>query len=209
MSAFTPEQPSVRGLVDRMSHELSAKAVVLLHENGQVLQRSGWIDDHEYPAMAALVVAMIAAGKSLSHLGQAFLGIPSRFTCDSDKMGLYTVGVTPEIWLTVLYEQPLNPGQFRMKVRRYAELLAKLGVKKPTQWDSADTGPGTSVVVPGGPIAGATVGNGPSNGANLPPAGLQERNAQQEKLTKKDSSLFTNITDEEIDELFENAGPRG
>ena len=131
--AFRAEQPSVQGIVERACHELSAKAVVLLHENGQVLQRSGWIDDSDYPAMSALIAAMIAAGKSLSNIGEAALGEPSRFSCDSEAAGLYTVGVAHGIWLSVLYDQPLNPGHFRMKVRRYADLIARLGVQKPTQ----------------------------------------------------------------------------
>ena len=140
MLGFTSEQPSVSGLVDRITHELGAKAVFLLHENGQVLQRSGWIDESEYPSMAALVAAMIAAGKSLSNVGEAFLGNPSRFACDSESVGLYTVSVAQQIWLAVFYDQPLNPGQFRMKVRRYSELLARLGVQAPQQWEVTENG---------------------------------------------------------------------
>lgn len=177
----------MRGLVERISNELGAKAVVLLHENGQVLHRSGWIDDAEYPSMAALVAAMIAAGKSLSNLGEAFLGSPSRFACDSEAMGLYTVGVANEVWLAVLYEQPLNPGQLRMKVRRYAELLANLGVQRPPQWELPKNG-----------TAGA------ERSATLPPAS-PSATPDREILTKNNSSLFGNITDAEIDELFENA----
>lgn len=184
MNEFTAEQPSVRGLVEKMSHDLSAKAVILLHENGQVLQRSGWIEDSDYPSMAALVVAMIAAGKSLGRLGEAFPGSPSRFSCDSESAGVYTVGVANDIWLAVLYDQPLNPGQFRMKVRRFAELLAKLGVSRPQQWEEVEMGPTAGANLP--PVSSRTVG-GPEN------------------LTAKKSSLFVNITDEEIDQLFENA----
>jgi hypothetical protein len=185
LNEFFAEQPSVRGLVERISHELAAKAVILLHENGQVLQRSGWIDEGEYPSMAALVVAMIATGKSLGGLGEAFSGSPTRFSCDSESMGVYAVGVANEVWLTVLYDQPLNPGQFRMKVRRYAELLAKLGVRRPEQWEAEPEW---------APEAGATLPPVPSGPAATP-----------EILTTKNSSLFGNITDEEIEELFEKA----
>jgi predicted regulator of Ras-like GTPase activity (Roadblock/LC7/MglB family) len=177
---FTAEQPSVQGLVERACTELSAKAVVLLHENGQMLQRSGWIDESEYPAMSALIAAMIAAGKSLSQLGESALGEPSRFACDSEASGLYTVGVSNGIWLSVLYDQPLNPGQFRMKVRRYAELLARLGVSKPTQWEVTE--------------------NVTQAGATLPPVSSREA-----KTTPVKPTLFGEISDSEIDELFENA----
>ncbi|HEY8278666.1 MAG TPA: hypothetical protein VIH99_03525 [Bdellovibrionota bacterium] len=181
---FPPEQPSLQSLVERISEELSAQAVLVLHENGQVLYRSGWADDNEYPAMAALVAAMISAGRSLGSLGDNFSGAPSRFACDSDRMGLYTVAVTPEVWLAVIYDQPLNPGHFRMKVRRYSEMLARLGVQRQDQWEVTE--------------------NGIPAGATLPPV-TAESTGPAERITGPDSSLFANITDEEIDELFENA----
>ena len=183
MNNFPEEQPSVGGVVERMSHDLSAKAVLLLHENGQILHNSGWIEDADYPSIAALVVAMIAAGKSLGSLGEVFPGSPSRFSCDSENTGFYTVGVSQGIWLAVLYDLPLNPGLFRMKVRRYAELLAQLGVRQPEQWESTE-------------ISFRT-------GASLPPVS-KEGIKNREILTKKDSTLFVNITDEEIDQIFEN-----
>jgi hypothetical protein len=180
------DQPSVSGLVDRIATELAARAVVLLHENGQVLQKSGWIEESEFPSMAALVAAMIATGKSLSELGESFLGAPTRFACDSEAMGLYTVAVADGIWLAVLYEQPLNPGQFRMRVRRYAELLSKLGVERPLQQELTEN-------VTHHVAAGATSHQGTSDSTHhvIP--------------TMNSSMLFTNITDDEIDRLFENA----
>ncbi len=177
------EQPSLQSFVQRIGNELSAKAIVLLHEDGRVLHRYGWIDDANYPPMAALVVAMIAAGKSLGKLGESFPENPSRFTCDSDAIGLYTVAVTKEIWLAVLYEQPLNPGLFRMKVRRYSELLARLEVKPPAQWEITESKAYT--------------------GAIVHPA-LSKNAVATELITPFKSTLFADISDEEIDELFEN-----
>jgi hypothetical protein len=185
---FTADQPSVQGLIERACTELSAKAVLLLHENGQVLQKSGWIDDNEYPAMAALIAAMIAAGKGIGNLSDSNVGSPSRFACDSEAAGLYTVGVAHGIWLSVLYDQPLNPGQFRMKVRRYSELLARLGVQQPEQWELPQNGTASM----------------PEDGATLRPVSSREATTP-EILTAKNSSLFANISDTEIDELFENA----
>jgi len=179
-----PDQPSAQSLVERMSHELGAKATLVLHENGQVLHRYGWVNESDFPTMAALISAMIATGKSFGQLGENFPSSPARFSCDSDEMGLYTVSVTPEIWLAVLYEQPLNPGQFRMKVRRYAGFLAKLGVTSPDQWEVTDYGT----------EAGGTL-------APVSPAPT----APLEKITAPKSSLFGDITDEEIDNIFENA----
>lgn len=166
-----------------MSHELGARAVVVLHENGQVVHRYGWISESEFPTMAALISAMIATGKSLGQLGDNFPSGPTRFSCDSEAMGIYTVAVTAGIWLAVLYEQPLNPGQLRMKVRRYAALMAKLGVSQPRQWERGEAVEAGRILAPGADRAGATL----------------------EKNTEDNSALFDNITDQEIDEIFENA----
>jgi hypothetical protein len=178
------EQPSLQSYVQRIGHELSAKAIVLLHENGQVLHHSGWTDDIDFPAMAALVAAMIAAGKSFGKLGENFPDNPCRLACDSDAMGLYTVAVAGGIWLAVLYEQPLNPGLFRMKVRRYSELLARLEVKAPGQWE-LDSGEAHT-------------------GANLLPVS-PDKTAPKAIFTAPHSSLFGDISDDEIDRLFEDA----
>lgn len=180
------EQPSAQSLVERMSHELGAKAVLVLQDTGQVVHRYGWINESEFPSMAALIAAMIATGKSFGQLGENFPASPSRFSCDSDEMGLYTVAVTPEIWLAVLYEQPLNPGQFRMKVRRYASLLAKLGVSSPQQWEVTESGTTNAA------------------GSSLAPVS-RDQSAPLEKITASKASLFGDITDEEIDNIFENA----
>ena len=178
-------QPSLESLLRRLSEEISARAVILLHENGQVLHRHGWVEDHEYPAMAALIAAMIAASKSLGSLGENFADSPNRFGCDSNEVGLYTVLVNAEVWLAALYDQPLNPGQLRMKVRRYAETCARLGTEKSEEWDE---------VTENGTNDGARVSPPAAPGATLP-----------EKFIGQNPSLFTNITDDEIDRLFEEA----
>jgi len=166
-----------------MGHELGARAVIVLHENGQVLYRCGWIKESEFPTMAALISAMVATGRSLAQLGDNFPNSPSRFSCDAENMGLYTVAVTPEIWLSVLYEQPLNPGKFRMKVRHYSELLGKLGLSLPQQWSAPK--------------------KNSSNGRNLAPMSRSD-STLLEKITPTKSSLFANITDQEIDDIFDN-----
>lgn len=166
-------QPSVQSLVQRMSHELQAKAVVLLHSSGQVIFKSGWIEDNEFASMAALVAAMTSAGKTLGTLGEDLdKGSPTRFHCESEAIGLYAVGIGEDYWLATLYDQPLNPGLFRMKVRKYAENMAKLGVALPAQWEQNE-------VV--------------AESASLAP-----------ELRQK-ATLFENITDDEIDSLFDEA----
>jgi hypothetical protein len=172
-------QPSVQSLVERMADELGARAVVILHDSGQVVHHYGWISDSEFPTIAA----MIAASKSLGQLGENFPSSPNLLSCDSDAMGIYTVAVKQEIWLAVLYEQPLNPGQFRMKVRRYAALLARIGISVPEQWEHHETNAAGRIVAPASNFAGVTM----------------------EKITVENSSLFANITDQEIDDIFAKA----
>jgi predicted regulator of Ras-like GTPase activity (Roadblock/LC7/MglB family) len=188
--ASSQQQPSLPGLIQRMSHDLGTKAVILFHESGQIVYRSGWLDEDNFPSIAALAAAMIAAGKSLGQLGEA-TDSPTRFSCDSDEIGLYTVAVGAHHWLAALYDQPLNPGQFRMKVRRYAEKFTGFGVYNPDQWEFEER--------PQGPSS-----HDDKTRATMPPA-VSEKTALLENLTEQDSTLFSNITDDEIDSLFENA----
>jgi predicted regulator of Ras-like GTPase activity (Roadblock/LC7/MglB family) len=176
-------QPALESLIQRMGEEISAKAVMILLENGQVISHHGWIEESEYPAMAALVAAMIATGKSLGGLGES-LGEPSRFSCEFEGTGLYTVAIGGGSWLVALYEQPVNPGLIRMKIRRYAQTCARLGTERPDQWELDEVTPKTGAILP--PVSSDTAPT---------PA----------KSTAPNSSLFTNITDDEIDRLFDNS----
>lgn len=226
----TRHQPVLESLVERLGSEINAKAVMLLHENGQVIQRYGWIGDHEYPAMAALVAAMIATGKSLSALGESFAGAPNRFSCDSEALGLYMSFVSEGIWLAALYDQPMNPGLFRMKVRRYAELIGRIGAQTPGREPAPapmptakaaaaiPARPAFSAAAPApapaafpvasapGPAAAVTKNGagGAQSGAASPPPDSSAP-TPSENFTEKNGGLFNNITDEEIDRLFDGA----
>lgn len=168
----TSFQPSLHSMLQRMSHELSAKAVLLLHENGQVVSRSGWIEEFEIPMMAALVAAMAAASRPLSQLGDnEDADSLVRIHCESERTGLYILPLGNSLWLATLYDQPLNPGQFRMKVRRYAEMLRKMSLAPLPESHEVDEAI-------------------PTPRATLTPG------------TSDKSALFENITDEEIDNLF-------
>jgi predicted regulator of Ras-like GTPase activity (Roadblock/LC7/MglB family) len=188
----TRYQPSLESLLQRLGEEISAKAVLLLHESGQVLHQFGALEENEFPAMAALVSAMIATGKSLGSLGEAFAEAPRRLACDSDEVGLYTVAVSEDIWLVALYDQPLNPGLARMKVRRCAEACARLGADIPEPWEMPEIVT-PSIAAPIKAQTGAIVS---------PPVALDT--TSQAKITEDKNSLFNNITDDEIDRLFEN-----
>jgi predicted regulator of Ras-like GTPase activity (Roadblock/LC7/MglB family) len=175
-------QPAMESVLIRLGEEISARAVLLLQEDGQILQSTGPLEESEAPTMAALVAAMIATGKSIGSLGGAFPSNPTRFACDSDDSGIYMVAVGTGVWLAALYDQPLNPGKLRLRVRQTAAICAQLGIQK-----------NESKKVPE---------NITSGGAKAPPTMAPISNAP-EKITEQNSSLFTNITDDEIDRLFE------
>ena len=71
-----------------------------------------------------------------------------------------------------------------MKVRRCAEACSRLGAEKVDSWEAPES------------LA-------PATGATLSPI-AQPATTSQAKITDAKGSLFTNITDDEIDRLFEN-----
>ena len=152
------QQPGVQGLLERISQELSCKAVLYLQSDGQVLSSAGWIEKREIPSVAAIVAAVAAAGYSLAP-GNENTSEEFRFHYEFGDTALYAVAVDGQSWLATLYDQPLNPGLVRMKIRRFSETLRRL--------------------------------NRPAAGAYLTPP------------VQKKPAFFENITDEEIDHLFE------
>ncbi len=192
-------QPALESVLARLGEEISARAVLLFQEDGQVLHSAGPMSASEVPIMAALVAAMIATGKSLGNLGDAFPGNPSRFSCDSEMSGIYLVEVEPGIWLSALYDQPLNPGKLRLRVRQTARICNQLGIQH------ARKGSFRGAVSPSASPASATVSSPGANllGATSTPV-VKSHPQDPEKITDANSNLFTNITDDEIDRLFEN-----
>ncbi len=188
-------QPALESVLARLGEEISARAVLLLQEDGQVLHSAGTLSENDTPVMAALIAAMIATGKSLGNLGDAFPDRPNRFSCDSEWSGIYLVAVEPGIWLSTLYDQPLNPGKLRLRVRQTASICAQLGVRKAVSGVKGMTE--TPLALPK-----VTYFDTNSGAKTTPPVATYT--PTPEKITENNSSLFTNITDDEIDRLFEN-----
>ncbi len=185
-------QPALESVLARLGEEISARAVLLLQEDGQVLHSAGTLSENETPVMAALLAAMIATGKSLGNLGEAFPDRPNRFACDSEWSGIYLVAVEPGIWLSTLYDQPLNPGKLRLRVRQTAAICAQLGVRKAVSGGAQKSSD----------LPKVTYFDTNSGAKTTPPVATYT--PTPEKITENNSSLFTNITDDEIDRLFEN-----
>lgn len=169
-----------------MSQELPARAVILLHNNGQVIEHAGELEEFHVPAMAALVAAMTSAGKSLGALTNDKPIPATRFHCESDEIGLYAVAIDEDYWLATLFDQPLNPGQFRMKVRRYGDTLVRMAFGVENQvWEKS-----------------VATDSGPAPAPSLKPTGAINAGASSAPAAKTTSGLFENITDDEIDSLF-------
>lgn len=216
-------QPALESVLARLGEEISARAVLLFQEDGQVLHSAGPMSASEIPIMAALVAAMIATGKSLGNLGDAFPGNPSRFSCDSEMSGIYLVEVEPGIWLSALYDQPLNPGKLRLRVRQTARICGQLGIQRAqrgsflstTTTSSTNASASISAMAAAKPLSSTTSLSASSPSATLGTSGASLLGANStpvvkshpqdpEKITDANSNLFTNITDDEIDRLFEN-----
>ncbi len=121
--------PAIDLLLEKMGVELKTEAVLFLHDSGQILARHGKLQEHEYPTVAALVAGMVAAGTSLMNAAKEVIRTEEdrkRFSCEYRDGGIYAVAVGQDYWVASVYKEILNPGQLRMRLRSYAEMLDKL-----------------------------------------------------------------------------------
>jgi len=199
----TNYQPGLEALIEGMQRELNAKAALLLLESGQIQYSCGEMHESDYPSMAALIAAMIATGKSLGSIGDSFSTPPTRFSCDSDTLGLAVVEVTEGMWLAALYDQPLNPALYRHRLKICADRCAGFLRPLPPAQKRDALFSATSGASTGSPEPSAK----PSPSSKIPGAkatpAFTKIPPHNVKVTDP-SSLFTNITDDEIDRLFEN-----
>jgi len=167
LNAILTSSSAIDSLVEKMSTELATQAVLFIHNSGQILARSGKLQEEEYPTVAALLAGMVAAGTSL--MSAASNDSPEedrkRFSCEYRSGGIYAVAVGESYWIASVYEEILNPGLLRMRLRKYAEILEKINTPQ-----ALFTKPGCD----------------PAPVLNMPEAN------------------FENITDEEIEELFQS-----
>lgn len=170
-----------------MQRELNAKAAILLLESGQIQFSCGEMHESDYPSMAALIAAMIATGKSLGSIGDSFSPPPTRFSCDSETLGLAVVEVGAGIWLAALYDQPLNPALYRHRLKVCADRCASF-LRPLTSAATQD------------PLFSTSAKSKLEGAKTTPPA--KTTLTHNVKITE-DSSLFIDITDDEIDRLFE------
>lgn len=186
-------------MIEGMQRELNAKAALLLLESGQIQFFCGEMNENDYPSMAALIAAMIATGKSLGSIGDSFSTPPTRLSCDSDTLGLAVVEVTEGLWLAALYDQPLNPALYRHRLKICADRCASFLRPLPQAQEQDALFSGNSG---GNPLASPRPNpSSKISGAKATPSG--KTSLTHDVKNTEGASIFTNITDDEIDRLFE------
>jgi predicted regulator of Ras-like GTPase activity (Roadblock/LC7/MglB family) len=154
-------QPEIAPLLGRCNQELGSQATILIHRDGQILAKTGDLPEDDFPALAALVAGMVSAGESLSSLiGEIDPGHAKQLNFGSSSRGIYAVSIKNSYWIAAAHGSLLNPGLYRMQIRRLAIEVERLLEK-------------------------------PSARAISAPA------------RKSDPMLFNDITDEEINQLFD------
>lgn len=168
-------QPNVLALIERAHATLGTQATVLFHRSGQILAKNGDIPEHDYPTVAVLVAGMVAAGQSLAQLMGETENRDYQLSHGTSEGGLYAVRINQDYWVFAVYRSILNPGLFRMHMRRLAQEIEQF-LKAPNGWLANDIQVSQPAMKPG---------------AKMPPG------------EKSGPRLFDNITDEEIDQLFD------
>lgn len=175
MSVVITLSPKISALIEHANHAFGANATLLIHRSGQILAKHGSMDENDYPTLAVLVAGMVAAGQSLAELANAPDSQEFTLAHGVGEHGLYAAQLDTDHWVFSIHQNMLNPGLFRMQVRRLVnEIQRELATK---------------------PILVNSVSESPQESANrgVSPA-LTGQNAPH---------LFRDITDEEIDRLFE------
>lgn len=183
-------QPSVTALIARAHSALGTSATILFHRSGQILAKNGTIPEEDYPTVAVLVAGMVAAGQSLSRLMGENQDADYQLSHGTSGGGLYAVRINEDFWVFAVYREVLNPGLFRMQMRRLAHEVAD-HLKAPEGWLTEDIQMSGPTVRRGDTEPKASFDSVVDKGAKTPPP---EKNGPK---------LFENITDEEIDQLFD------
>ena len=137
------QQPSVASVVQKISHELNAKAVLLLRESGEIIACSGWVEESILPNLAALLSAAASAGRSLGQL--TGLEAPKHFHFDFEASQMYVSSINDGTWLAAFHEDVANPGLFRLQVRRYGQILGRLSPQEEVTPVGISVTPGATI----------------------------------------------------------------
>ena len=166
--------PELQLLLEQAAAGLMADAIVLCHESGQILAAAGDMDQNELPGVAALVSGMIAAGTSLYSRGDKSGDNDLYLIFGNSRGGCYAVQMSDNQWVFSIHRDVENPGLYRMLLRKLVADAHYLSVEIP------DT-------------------EGKKGPKNTPAS--HQNNAIM--APNSGTKLFGNLSDEEIDRLFD------
>lgn len=213
MDHLQESQTKIDQLLARRSVELEATALVVIHHSGQILAQAQR-GDAELATIAALAAGMVSAAQSMMEVQGVRSKRPFQLSHDDGESGCYVSQIAEHYWLFASFEKVLNPGLFRMRVRQLALDLKKL-VESPGKWiekkalsdwesaeESSDFGVADVAVPPQFTLE-----------TNLETRTEEKKVAHSPKPIKTGDKLaldahsapklFQNISDAEIDQLFD------
>lgn len=206
MDEVISSQGKIDSLLNSQIEALGADALVVLHQSGQILARSQ-SKDADLATLAALMAGMMGAAQSIAEIQGLKTERSFSLAHDDGESGLYGSQINRNYWIFSIFSDVLNPGLFRMNIRRLAiqlrDLVADPGKfmeqKAINEWEAA-----------------RETENEEAEGGHLDEADLNEvremMNQGAESIKSGDSliperhnapKLFSDITDEEIDQLFD------
>lgn len=106
--------------VARIIDEFSAKAALIIGDDGQIHARAGFLTEDENAKLAALVAAMLAAGNSFSELVNE-KNEDYRLNFSTADRGLHVQQFHNGNYLAVVYHGVTNPGAFRMRINSFIQ----------------------------------------------------------------------------------------
>ncbi len=201
MDEIENAQTKIDALLASQIQSIGADALVVLHNSGQILAHSQ-CKDSDLATISALVAGMLSAAQSVSEIQGLKSDRSFALSHDDGESGLYTAQINRSYWIFSVFHEVLNPGLFRMNIRRLALDLRDL-VSDPSKWiERKAMNEWGAEDLRRDPLPD-------SQSENISPEKTGETEINADFGVKATSSrrdapkLFSDITDEEIDQLFD------
>lgn len=193
MDEIENAQTKIDALLASQIDSIGADALVVLHNSGQILARSQR-KDADLATLSALVAGMLSAAQSVSEIQGIKEERSFALSHDDGESGLYAAQINRNYWIFSIFHEVLNPGLFRMNIRRLAISLRGL-VADPGKWierkaiNEWESDSGLSEDI----------------SQESPNESAEQRSFGVESTPDRHNApnLFSDITDEEIDQLFD------
>ena len=121
---FEEEFSRLIAVCNGLNESASAKAVFLVHKNGQLLASSGETDDLDMTSLASLTAGNMAATDGLAQiLGEKGFGIQFH---EGEHENVHISVVDTRLILVVLFDQRSSLGLVRLRVKQATAQLAEI-----------------------------------------------------------------------------------